>query len=252
MILIEEVNRYGTTLAYNHDHILVGKSCGKCGELKALKEFHKTKQCKLTGTVSTCRRCIKEFHHKHYRKNRKKYLTNYDSDGSPISRECSKCKVIQPITQFHPHKKGKDGFNSYCMDCTSVQGKEYRQKIPDKIKKRSQRYYSRNCGKIKTNSKIRIKRVRKQKAFYKNFENEISEVYKQAELLNQNSETKYVVDHIIPLNHPTVCGLHYHENMRVIPESINCSKRNKWDGTSENTNWEFGWRKTLTVTEESF
>ena len=37
------------------------------------------------------------------------------------------------------------------------------------------------------------------------------------------------VDHIIPLQGQFVSGLHVPENLRVIPRSINRSKRNKVD-----------------------
>ncbi len=38
-----------------------------------------------------------------------------------------------------------------------------------------------------------------------------------------------VVDHIIPFNHPDVCGLHVHENMQAITWAANASKGNKWN-----------------------
>lgn len=36
----------------------------------------------------------------------------------------------------------------------------------------------------------------------------------------------HVLDHIIPLNHPFVCGLTVHYNMRVIPKGMNTQKSN--------------------------
>jgi hypothetical protein len=38
----------------------------------------------------------------------------------------------------------------------------------------------------------------------------------------------YVVDHIVPLNHPLVCGLHSQHNLRVVPWRENASKGNRW------------------------
>lgn len=37
-----------------------------------------------------------------------------------------------------------------------------------------------------------------------------------------------MVDHIIPLNHPKVCGLHVHNNLRATPKLVNLSKGNKF------------------------
>ena len=35
------------------------------------------------------------------------------------------------------------------------------------------------------------------------------------------------VDHIVPLNHPLVCGLHVQDNLRCIPPALNWWKSNK-------------------------
>jgi hypothetical protein len=39
---------------------------------------------------------------------------------------------------------------------------------------------------------------------------------------------QHSVDHIVPLQHPRVCGLHVAANLRVIPLSVNIRKGNNW------------------------
>ena len=55
----------------------------------------------------------------------------------------------------------------------------------------------------------------------------IKNIYKEADLLNKSSKEKYDVDHIIPLQGKTVCGLHIHTNLQIITKKENQSKGNK-------------------------
>ena len=58
-----------------------------------------------------------------------------------------------------------------------------------------------------------------------------SEVIRLERLAQQRSRSwgcLWVVDHVIPLNHPMVCGLNWHGNMRVITERENQMKGNRW------------------------
>ena len=57
---------------------------------------------------------------------------------------------------------------------------------------------------------------------------EIRKVYREADRLSAATGVKHNVDHVIPLNHPRVCGLHVHFNMRPIPAAPNMSKGNHW------------------------
>lgn len=57
---------------------------------------------------------------------------------------------------------------------------------------------------------------------------EIRAVYRKADRLSTATGVKHQVDHIIPLNHPRVCGLHVHFNLRAIPAGPNMSKNNYW------------------------
>ena len=38
----------------------------------------------------------------------------------------------------------------------------------------------------------------------------------------------HVLDHIVPLNHPRVCGLTVPWNLQVIPWRVNAAKSNRW------------------------
>lgn len=51
---------------------------------------------------------------------------------------------------------------------------------------------------------------------------EIRKVYEAA------AEKGWTVGHIVPLNHPRVCGLHVHWNLQPEPAAVNFSKGNAW------------------------
>lgn len=59
--------------------------------------------------------------------------------------------------------------------------------------------------------------------------------YKQAKEEELRLGTKVVVDHIIPLQHPDVCGLHCEFNLQLLTQSDNCKKGNNFDYSVGNT-----------------
>jgi hypothetical protein len=54
----------------------------------------------------------------------------------------------------------------------------------------------------------------------------IKEIYDEAKRLTAETGIIYHVDHYYPLQGVLCCGLHVHQNLRVIPASDNCSKNN--------------------------
>jgi hypothetical protein len=56
----------------------------------------------------------------------------------------------------------------------------------------------------------------------------IQSIYIRARQLTKETGIKYEVDHIIPSNHPLVCGLHVESNLQIITESENIKKSNSF------------------------
>lgn len=55
----------------------------------------------------------------------------------------------------------------------------------------------------------------------------VRSIYKAAQDLTVSTGIKHHVDHIVPLNHPLVCGLHVEYNLDPIPAKANMEKGNR-------------------------
>lgn len=145
------------------------------------------------------------------------------------------------------------------MTCANIWRAERKQKDPGKIKEYFKQYdekrypdrksyyreyYLKNRKKIdrriRANPKAKAIKVsfnaRRKEAFkYANLYAKdekvqlyIQKIYEQMSLMRREGN-KVCVDHIIPIMSKTVCGLHVPWNMRIIEESRNIKKSNKYN-----------------------
>lgn len=118
---------------------------------------------------------------------------------------CGNCNKIKAVTGFYKQKGGKFGVRSICKVCCIEQSKSCK----------TFNYQSARSRAIKLGAIAIWADVKK-----------IKEFYEKAKLYTEKCSMNYNVDHIDPLQHWLVCGLHVETNLQILTESENSSKRN--------------------------
>jgi Asp-tRNA(Asn)/Glu-tRNA(Gln) amidotransferase C subunit len=64
-----------------------------------------------------------------------------------INKRCKKCGEVKEVTEFNKKKNAKDGLQSYCRVCTSLQALQWKQANPEKSREIARRSRNNNLEK---------------------------------------------------------------------------------------------------------
>lgn len=216
-----------------------------------------------------CEQCGKEFTNNIIRKYCSDECDKASNRVDPIKIKCKTCKTVfigNKSTKYcskkcSPHdnpelrkklRPKKD--HSNCMKCSIKIPPNRRVCDNCKVKptKKERKVLTKTCPtcdcKFKTvyNYKIYCKKthipsVRELKRLRKRTKRKAKLKYESWKDIQQFIDTRpsedHHLDHIIPLNHPDVCGLHNTCNFQWLTSEENMSKSNSFDGTPENDSW---------------
>ena len=163
-------------------------------------------------------------------------------------KHCYKCKTCKDESLFGKNKSKADGLATECKDCKRSVDREYAAKNREVAKQRASAWYydnkeyalkARKEYRSNWNKENRHKRnavENKRRAFKLNATpkwlskeqlQQIESIYWLARLQQELTDEQYHVDHIIPLQGKTVCGLHVPWNLQVLKATENLSKGNR-------------------------
>jgi len=145
---------------------------------------------------------------------------------------CSTCKEVKSTLDFHKDSSKKDGFRSTCKSCKSVVDRVYRQNNQDKVKGCQSKYYENNKELFFNHNSKRRAKSRNATPSWLSSEQKahMKRTHKLRLLIEEATGVKYHVDHIVPLNGKSICGLNVPWNLEVIQAKENLSKSNKFEG----------------------
>lgn len=181
-----------------------------------------------------------------------------------LTKYCYKCKENKPVESFGKNKSKKDGLSTECRLCKRHGDKayyisnaekvkqtvaKYRQNNPEKVIQVKKDWYAKNQENVQTRtsiwSKNNVTKMRQYRSKYaaanRGRYNSLLAKRRAAKLFatppwfekdlvkivyQKAKEFGFDVDHIVPLQGKTVCGLHCWANLQLLDPALNSAKRN--------------------------
>lgn len=151
-----------------------------------------------------------------------------------MQKTCSRCQTTKPLNFFNHRAASPDGYAAACAACIREQKQvdywsdpaERAKTIARAIENKRARFEADPAYKRAFNLWGSTKKRRTKIPPWAAIEDFVPACKKALKL-----GPEYEIDHIIPLCHPRVCGLHVANNVRVVKRSTNQRKGNSFQGS---------------------
>jgi hypothetical protein len=212
------------------------KVCGTCKEEKSSSEFNKRIDTP-TGLRFDCKECQSLDRHENYEKNKDRVIERTGKYRLQHKEDYARWKRERRSRDLEGHLEKERLYREENKDYINAYSDRWRQENPEKVKASRKKYYYNNLEKLRekrrkwaSENKDKVcYYASKRRAKVKNAspvwadQDTIRSFYKEAQYFEES------VDHIIPLSHPLVCGLHVEFNLQTMPLRDNIIKNNDFE-----------------------
>lgn len=191
------------------------KRCVSCLVEKPFGEFYKRADSP-DGYRNDCKTCRKKVSTQNYYR---------DVAKQKEQRRAYYRRFVEANPDFHVKKYWSD------VEKSRQQNREYYQQNREKRIRKSVDYARKN--RAKANATKKKYKLAKEKAcppwvsFSRDLCDQITYFYEEARRKTETTGVVHHVDHIVPIQGKTICGLHVPWNLQVLTAAENCSKQNR-------------------------
>lgn len=152
---------------------------------------------------------------------------NHISERRTKDGKCVEC-YIQNSKHYCKKYRETHSTSEHCKQYNKQYSKQYNKVNRVRLTEKRRQYRESNRAQFNTrDARRRAQKLQASPTWANRVR--INEIYLYGQQISQITNTKYQIDHIVPLINDLVCGLHNEFNLQILRKSENQSKSNAFD-----------------------